>query len=120
VAGRSIACGDDVALALDGDAVARSAPGAKFVRRRGNRCVFAEKTENASTRLKLGLDKGTWNARIVGRDLEPLTNPVDVGVELGDDAGSESLSFRETRAVWKYARKAGRAGGRLRQSASGR
>jgi hypothetical protein len=104
VAGRSIACGDDVALTLDGGRVAQRIPGTRFARQSGNRCVFVAKTDNGIGRLELDLAKGTWNAELVRRDLERLSNPVDVGLTIGDDAGSESIRFRTTNALWTYAR----------------
>lgn len=104
VAGRTIACGDDVTLTLDGNVVAQRIPGARFTRQAGNRCVFATRTENGIARLELDLGKGTWNAEVIRRDLEKLTNPVDVGLAVGDDAGSETLAFRQRGNVWTYAR----------------
>jgi PKD repeat protein len=104
VEGRSIACGDDVTLTLNGSVAAQRVPGTKFVRQSGTRCVFVAKTENGIGRLELDLAKGTWNAEIVRRDLERLTNPVEVGLAIGGDSGSESLTFRTNGAVWTYAR----------------
>jgi PKD repeat protein len=104
VEGRSIACGDDVTLSLDGATVAQRVPGTKFVRQSGNRCVFAAKTENGIGRLELDLGKGTWNAQIIRRDLEKLTNPVIVGLAIGNDSGSEELRFRIVGPVWTYSR----------------
>ncbi len=104
IQGRNVACGEDVRLTLDGDLVAQRVAGTRFVRQSGNRCVFVAKTENGIGRLELDLGKGTWTAEIVRRDLERLTNPVEVGLEIGDDAGSETLRFRADGAIWTYAR----------------
>jgi hypothetical protein len=104
VQGRGVACGEDVTLSLDGGAVAQRVPGTKFTRQSGNRCVFVAKTENGIGRLELDLGKGAWNAQVIRRDLERLTNPVDLGLRIGDDAGTESLQFRANGAVWTYAR----------------
>jgi hypothetical protein len=104
VEGRSIACGDDVTLTLDGSTVAQKAPGTKFVRQKGNRCVFVAKTSNGIGRFELDLGKGTWNAEVVRKDLEKLTSPVDVGLQIGDDDGSESLGFKTNGAIWTYVR----------------
>jgi hypothetical protein len=104
VAGRTIACGEDVTLTLDGATVAQRVPGTRFVRQKGNCSVFTARTENGIGRLELDLGKHTWNAQVIRRDLERLTNPVDVGLTIGDDAGSETLRFRQTKNVWTYAR----------------
>ena len=66
--------------------------------------MFVAKNESAIGRLELDLENGTWNAEIVRRDLERLTNPVELALAIGDDAGGETLVFRETRAVWTYVR----------------
>ncbi|HEY1315856.1 MAG TPA: PKD domain-containing protein [Gaiella sp.] len=102
--GRAVACGEDVTLTLGGATVAQKVPGTKFARQSGNRCVFVAKTENGIGRLELDLGKGTWNAQVIRRDLERLTNPVEVALRIGDDAGVESLKLRAMGAIWTYAR----------------
>jgi PKD repeat protein len=104
VQGARIACGDDVTLTLDGSTVAQKLPGTKFVRQSGNRCVFVAKTENGIGRFELDLGKGTWNAAVIRKDLEKLTNPVDVALTIGDDSGSETLKFKTSGAIWTYIR----------------
>ena len=104
IQGRSIACGDDITLNLNGSTVAQKVPGTKFTRQSGNRCVFVARTENGIGRLEIDLGKGTWNAQVVRRDLERLTNPVEVALTIGDDAGGESLRFTGIGAVWTYTR----------------
>jgi CSLREA domain-containing protein len=104
VAGRAVACGEDVTLTLDGSTVAQRVPGTRFVRQKNNRCVFVAKVENGIGRLELDLGKGTWNAQVVRRDLERLTNPIEASLTIGDDTGAETLGFRETKAVWTYVR----------------
>ena len=104
VQGRNLACGEDVTLSLGGNAVAQKVPGTKFTRQSGNRCVFVAKTENGIGRLELDLGKGTWNAQVIRKDLEKLTNPVEVGLKIGDDAGSETLKFKTNGAIWTYIR----------------
>jgi PKD repeat protein len=104
VQGRSVACGEDVTLSLGGSTVAQKVPGTRFSRQSGNRCVFVAKTENGIGRLELDLGKGTWNAQVIRRDLERLTNPVEVALRIGDDAGSELLPFRGNGAIWTYVR----------------
>jgi antitoxin (DNA-binding transcriptional repressor) of toxin-antitoxin stability system len=102
--GRSVACGEDVTLTLGGAAVAQKVPGTRFQRQRGNRCVFVSTTQNGIGRLELDLGKGTWTAQVVRGDLERLSNPVEIGLRIGDDAGAETLAFRASRAIWTYAR----------------
>ncbi len=104
VQGRNFACGEDVTLSLGGNAVAQKVPGTKFTRQSGNRCVFVAKTENGIGRLELDLGKGTWNAQVIRKDLEKLTNPVEIGLKIGDDAGSETLKFKTNGAIWTYIR----------------
>jgi len=104
IQGRSVACGDDVTLSLNGSTVAQKLPGTRFTRQSGNHCVFVAKTEGGIGRLELDLTKGTWTAEIVRRDLERLTNPVNVNLTIGNDNGSESLTFRKNGPVWTYAR----------------
>jgi CSLREA domain-containing protein len=104
IAGRTVACGDDVTLTLDGATVAQKLPGRQFTRQSDKRCVFVAKTENGIGRLELDLGKGTWNAQVIRRDLERLTNPVDVGLRIGDDEGTETLKLRASGAVWTYVR----------------
>ena len=79
-------------------------PRDEFTRQSGNRCVFVAKTENGIGRLEVDLGKGTWNAQVVRRDLERVTNPVDIGLTIGDDTGTESLRFTTSGAVWTYTR----------------
>ncbi len=104
VAGRSIACGDDLTLTLGDTTVAQRLPGTKFVPQRGNRCVFVAATTNGIGRFELDLGKGTWNAQVIRRDLERLTNPLNVGLTIGDDSGSETLDLRGRGAIWTYNR----------------
>jgi hypothetical protein len=104
IAGGTIACGDDVTLTLDGGTVAQRVSGSRFNRLSGGRCSFVAKTEGGIGRFELNVSRGTWSAQVVRKDLERLTNPVEVGLTIGDDAGSESLRFRVAGQVWTYRR----------------
>ncbi|MFN0153926.1 MAG: PKD domain-containing protein [Gaiella sp.] len=104
IEGRTIACGDDVTLSLGRTVVAQRVPGTRFVRQAGNRCVFVAKTTNEIGRLELDLGKGTWNAQVIRPALERLTNPLEVGLKIGDDEGSETLRMTHSGSIWSYER----------------
>jgi PKD repeat protein len=104
IAGGSVGCGDAVTLSMDGSTVAQRITGSRFNRESGGRCVFTAKTDNGIGRLEFNVGKGTWNAQVVRKDLEKLTNPVEVGLAIGDDSGTETLRFRQAGAVWTYVR----------------
>ena len=95
-------------VSLNGSAVVQGTS----TQKKRNRCALVTKTDGAA-RFKLDLGRGTWSAKVRRRDPGPLTNPVDVGITIGDDAGAELLGFRTGGSTWKYAR-TGRRGKRGR------
>lgn len=107
VAGEAVACGQDVALALNGTVFTQTVPGTAFkAKHGGKRCSFERKDggSGAIEELELDLEHGTFEAEVKSAELAGLTNPVEVMLQSGTARGSETIRMVEKKNCWTYKR----------------
>jgi hypothetical protein len=94
-AGGSVRCGDDVTLDLEAGLWRQTLPGSAF-KTIGKECVYLRNAAGSTVGFTFNPSKGTWIATFLGPrgTLAAVTNPVAVGLRIGDDEGAATVTAK--------------------------
>jgi nitrous oxidase accessory protein NosD len=94
-AGGSVRCGDDVTFDLEAGLWRQTLPGSAF-KTVGKECVYFRTSGGVTVGVTFNPSKGTWIATFLGPKgaLAGVTNPVAVGLRIGDDEGAATVNAK--------------------------